>query len=328
MLQCGANCGVQCDVKRPGQLKALLHMRNLQVYRYVDAIARAGSIRKAAEQLSITPSALNRRILALEEELGVEVFDRLGRGVRLSTSGELLVDMMRKHLAEAKLLSSRIADLSGLRRGHVSVACSQAVLPYFLPSQIKLYQLQFPQVTFNIMIRDGEAAQDALLSYDADLVIVFEPLQSAQFHTICAVPQPIQALMSRDHPLAQQDAVRLSDCLDYPLALPSRSYAVRQILDSYAARLPARLEPSIEAESYVLLRNFVADSQAIAFELAIGLPPEKLEAHLVSRPLQVPRSAFGSLYLAQLRERTLPVASARFAQQLMHEFEETWGAQA
>jgi DNA-binding transcriptional LysR family regulator len=306
-------------------VKVMLHMRNLQVYRYVDAIARAGSIRKAAENLAITPSALNRRILALEEELGVDIFDRLGRGVRLSTAGELMVDMMRKHLAQTKVLSSRIADLSGLRRGHVSVACSQAVLPYFLPSQIKLYQAQHPQVTFNVIIRDGEAAQEALLSYVADIAIVFEPLTSADFQTICAVEQPIHALMSRDHPLARRDAVRLSDCLAHPLALPGRSYAVRRILDSYADRLPARLEPSLEAESYVLLRNFVADSDAIAFELAIGLPPEKLGEGLVSRPLKVPRSAFGSLYLAQLRERTLPVASARFARQLAQALQETWG---
>lgn len=229
--------------------KVLLHMRNLQAYRHVDAIARARSIRKAAEHLAITACALNRRILALEDELGVETFDRLGRGVRLSTAGELMVDMMRKHLAGSKAPSSRIADLSGLRRGHVSVACSQAVLPYFLPGQIKLYRAQHPQVTFNVIIRDGEAAQKALLSYAADIAIVFEPLRSADFQTICAVEQPIHALMSRDHPLARRDMVRLSDCLAHPPALPGRFYAVRRILDPYADRLPARLEPSPEAEN-------------------------------------------------------------------------------
>ena len=111
-------------------------MQNLRVYRYIDKISRTGSIRQAAEQLAITPSALNRRVIALEHELGVEIFERLGRGVRLSPAGELLVDAMRKHLAEAEALKSRIADLSGLRRGHVSIACSQAVfcLLYTSPS--------------------------------------------------------------------------------------------------------------------------------------------------------------------------------------------------
>ena len=53
-------------------------MQNLRIYKYVDKIAKTGSIRQAAEQLYITPSALNRRLLALEQELGVKVFERLG----------------------------------------------------------------------------------------------------------------------------------------------------------------------------------------------------------------------------------------------------------
>jgi len=61
-------------------------MRHLQTYRFVDAVARAGSIRGAAESLAITPSALNRRILALEDDLGVAVFERLTRAPRASHS--------------------------------------------------------------------------------------------------------------------------------------------------------------------------------------------------------------------------------------------------
>ena len=109
-------------------------MQNLRIYKYVDKIAKTGSIRQAAEQLYITPSALNRRLLALEQELGVKVFERLGRGVRLSTAGELFIDHIRKHLSETETLKSQIEDLSGLRRGHVTIACTQAALPFFIPA--------------------------------------------------------------------------------------------------------------------------------------------------------------------------------------------------
>lgn len=290
-------------------------MNHLRVYRYIDAIARTGSIRKAAEQLAITPSALNRRVLGLEDELGVQIFDRLGRGVRLSTAGELLIDLIRKHLSEADLLKSRIADLSGLRRGHVSVACSQAVLPYFLPDQIQKYQLAFPQPTFSAYNLDGPEAADALLSYAADIAIVFDPLRHSDFQTVCAVPQPIHAFMAADHPLASLDSVSLSECLDYPLALPTDRYAVRQTLQAHADRISIRLEPSIEADSYVLLQRFVRQTSAVAFELQIGLPTAT-SGGLVARPLRLPKKSLGLLYVAHLKGRTLPVASARFAQQL------------
>ncbi|MEL6523684.1 MAG: LysR family transcriptional regulator [Pseudomonadota bacterium] len=290
-------------------------MNHLRVYRYIDAISRAGSIRQAAEKLAITPSALNRRVIALEHELGVEIFERLGRGVRLSTAGELLVDAMRKHLAETEVLKSRIADLSGLRRGHVSVACSQAVLPHFLPDQIQIYQETFPDVTFSVFNHDGSEAAEALLNYTVDLAVVFEPMRHAEFHTAFAIPQPIHAYMAAGHPLAAKPKVSFSDCLEYPLALPNERYAVRQTVENLANRISFRLHPAIEADSYVLLQRYVVRSNAIAFELQIGLPHLSSQA-LVSRPISLPQSALGRLNLVHLKGRTLPVASARFAQQL------------
>lgn len=292
-------------------------MRNLQLYRYVDAVARAGSIRQAAEQLAITPSALNRRILALEEELGVPVFDRLSHGVRLSAAGELLIHMIRGQLAEVEQLKSRIADLSGLRRGHVSIACSQALLPYFMPEQIAQYQSEFPLVTFRVQVMDGDAAENALLDFDSDLAIVLEPLRRAESQTLLSVPQPIYALMAKDHPIARSGGVRLDTCLEYPLALPTHAYSVRKILDRYAELLSVRLESAVEADSYVLLRNFVQRTQAIAFELRIGVPPELVEGDVCSVPLITPKAPGGSLQVAQLKGRTLSVAAARFGQQLI-----------
>lgn len=61
-------------------------MRHLTTLLYIDAVARAGSIRKAADSLSITSTALNRRLLAIEEDLGVPIFERLPRGVRLNAA--------------------------------------------------------------------------------------------------------------------------------------------------------------------------------------------------------------------------------------------------
>lgn len=291
-------------------------MRNLAVYRYVDAVTRAGSIRKAAELLSITPSALNRRILALEQELGAPLFERLGRGVRLSAAGELIIDMFRRQLAEADQLKSQLADLSGLRRGNVAIACSQALLPFFLPQQIHTYQRAYSGVTFQVYVRDGEAAGEALLDYSADIALVFEPLPRADFQTILSIRQPIHAVMAKDHPLATRASVRLSDCIDYPLALPRVPYAVRNLLEVAAARMSIRLQPAVEAESYVFLKNFASLGRAIAFELEIGVPSELIEPQLVSIPLDLSSKHESLLHLAQMRGRTLSVAASRFAEQI------------
>ena len=86
-----------------------------------------GSIRKAAEQLNLTPSAMNRRIQDLEAEVGTPLFERRPRGVKLTTAGEMFVRYARSQIADAERMKSQVEDLRGLRRGPVLIACSQAL---------------------------------------------------------------------------------------------------------------------------------------------------------------------------------------------------------
>lgn len=297
-------------------------MRHLTTYRYVDEIAKAGSIRSAASSLAITPSALNRRILALEEELGVPIFERLPRGVRLSTAGELLIYHIRSQLSDMERLRSQIADLSGARRGNVAVACSQALLPYFLPEQIENYRRAHPEVTFGVMVRDRDAAEDALTDFSADLALTFEPVRRGEFHTVMSVRQPIHAVMAHTHPLARKKTLRLTDCLDYPLALPSATYGVRSLLEGAADRQRFKFAPAIQAESFEFLRSVASGGETISFQIEIGLPNAKVQGDSVHRPIDERDLPPGLLHLAHLRERALPVAAARFVDQLAGAFVE------
>ena len=298
------------------------YMRNLQIYRYVDTISRTGSIRKAADRLNITSSALNRRILSLEDELGFQIFERIGNGVRLNTAGELVVVMFRKQLAEAERLKSQLADLSGIRRGNVSIACNQALLTYFLPHQIYKYQSEFPNVTFNIMVKDGEQAMDSLRDYSADLALVFEfsSMKTADLQTICTVRQPIHAIMAKSHALSNRATLQFIDCQDYPLALPGNPQSLRDILELTANKTSTPLTPSLTSDDFTFLRNYVRLGEAISFELPIGLPSDSANFDLLNIPVELPDDLSGLLHLAQLRDRTLQVAAARFADQLSQTF--------
>lgn len=294
-------------------------MRNLLIYKYIDVTARAGSVRKAAEILSITPSSLNRRIQSLEQELATPLFERHAKGVRLNPAGELAVHAFRRHVADIEELKSRIEDLKGARRGTVSIVCSQSLLPNFLPKQIQAYRDKFPSVEFRVHMADGEAAENALISYDADLAIVYSPLAMESFETIATMRQPVFAIMSAKHKLASKKRLRLSDCLQYPLALPKSPYAVRNLLDLEAKRLSTALRPIVESESYIFLRNFVTGSDAIGFEIEVGVSQDS-PAGIAVRPLDLCVSDGGLLHLAQLRGRSLPVGAAKFAEQILTSF--------
>ena len=295
-------------------------MRHLTPLVYIDQVAKAGSIRKAAETLAITPSALNRRILAFEDELGVPIFERLARGVRLNTAGEVLVQHIRGQVADMARVRSQIADLSGVRRGHVAIACSEAVLRSFLPCQIEAYRSAYPGVSFAVLRRESAAAERALSEHAADLALVFEPERFVDFQTIMTIDQPVFAVMAPDHPLAGRDVLRLHDCLPFPLALPPAPDGIRSLLEALAARTNARLDLVVQSDSLEFLINSAAVHGTIAFGPAVGLPREGDPPDPVCRPVDSRDIPPRVLYMGQLRDRVLPVAAARFADQLAAAF--------
>ncbi|MBE3640072.1 LysR family transcriptional regulator [Mangrovicoccus algicola] len=300
-------------------------MRFQTTLRYIDAVARTGSIRKAAESLSITSTALNRRILAFEEELGADLFERMSTGVRLSAAGELLLQSARNQLGEMERLRAQIADLKGERRGHVAIACSQALLPYFFPEQISIYRAQHPRVTFKVIQRDRAAAEEALTDRSADLAAVFEPAQPGDFDMLLAVDQPIHAVMAADHPLAQAAQLRLRDCLQYPLVLPTGAISVRGLIEAAARRMSARMQVVVESDNFEFMRNLTLAEPVIAFQIPVGLPGTARSDGTVSRPVDRRDLAAGRVYLGHLRGRVLPVAVAGFARQVQQALAERYG---
>lgn len=292
-------------------------MRHVRLLRYVDAVARTGSIRKAAEQLNITASALNRRIQDLEEELDTPIFERLPRGVRLNAAGEIFIRHIRNQIADLARVRSQIEDLSGFRRGTVAIACSQALAYHILPTRIAAYRERFPRVDFNVQVRDHGEAQGALANFEVDLALVFQPSVMADFQVLATAEQRVVAILAETHPLAGQACLRLRDCARFPLALPDKTYGGRMLIEEALARAAIRIEPALESNSFEFLRNYVRYEQAITFQIEIGAPRELRERHgLVARAIDIRDIKPGRLAMGQLRGRALPVAAAKFAQEL------------
>src|ERR1700731_1772685 len=141
-------------------------MKHLRIMRYVDEVARAGSIRKAADHLNVTASAGNRRIMDPEEELGAGLFERRPRGVPPTAAGEVFVHYLREQDGGVERMKSQIEELRGLRRGTVRIACSQALALDFLPREIAAFRARFPLVQFDVKVFDHERAMGALAAYD------------------------------------------------------------------------------------------------------------------------------------------------------------------
>jgi DNA-binding transcriptional LysR family regulator len=288
-------------------------MKHLRTLTYIAEIARTGSIRRTAEKLNITPSALTRKLQDFEQELGTPVFERIAQGVRLNAAGELLVRHIRDQVSDFERVKSHIADLSGVRRGHVAIACSQAFVDHVLPQEIESYRARFPLVSFSVQVRDYHEAIVALSRHEADLALILQPPPATELHILTSCEQPLCALMSAGHPLAGAGSVRLRDCLRFPLAMPDHSVAIRHLLDTAIARMSLPADILIESNSLEFLRNQVLREQVVTFQVSSGIPAQP---ELVARPIDRRDMPPTTVVLAHLRGRTLPIAASKFADQL------------
>lgn len=292
---------------------------------YIDVVARVGSIRKAAEELAITSTALNRRILSMEDELGVPIFDRLPSGVRLSVAGELFIHHARKQLSDMQRVKSQIADLAGERRGHVSVICGQALMNSFMPEMISEYRLTHPAVTFNVRVGNRNEIEAALTDYSADIALIYEPQLFNDFHCVLDVAQQVRLLIGPDHPLVGRESLRLSEIAEYPMALPTRASGIRFVVEQAAVRLSLVLPITIESDSQILILRSLLQHDTVAFQIQIGLRDAEGNESVQQCTVDARDVGEGRLFLGQLRGRNLPVASARFLEMVAGRLDEKYG---
>lgn len=289
--------------------------RNMRVWKYVDQVARAGSVRQAAERVNITSSALLRRLQDVEHDLGTPIFERYSSGMKLTAAGELLMRWVRSQNADLQRVLSQISELEGLQRGSISIACSQAAQS-FLAQEINSFRRTYPRVKFSVSVTDPQVALQALTDFDTDLVLIFQPFASADLQVIQTLRQRLVAVMDRNHPLAQRPSVRLSECGSYGVALSAPALGGREYLERLLLSAAGRLNVMFDSNSFAMLPSLIVGTEVIGFNLEIGTLEWQYDDRLAIRPISDMARASGPVTLAQLKGRTLPLAAAKFAQQL------------
>ena len=134
---------------------------------------------------------------------------------------------------------------------------------------------------------------------------------------IASIPQRLVVIVRSDHPLAAKKTVRLSECAEYPAALPDRTLSGRQILDEVTTRRDLRFNTLAESNSFEMLRGLVFRCNMISFQIEIGAPSGDLGMGLTGRPVDVRDLPTADLVLCQLRGRSLPIAAATFAELML-----------
>ena len=238
----------------------MLHARMLS---YLDEVARAGSIRKAANRLNVAASAVNRQILALEGDLGTPLFLRLPRRLVLTAAGEVLIRHVRSTLRESEIARAKIEELKGLRRGEITVALMSGLAGNLVPRALTEFRQSNPRVKLHLnLLTTGEAIQQAILAGDADLGLGFDFPSRPGLRTLAASVGRLGAVMAPDHPLAEQAQLRLSECVDHPLAVADATMVIRPYLDAAFAAARVPFDPMGEAMTFLTAHDIDFERRA------------------------------------------------------------------
>ncbi len=280
---------------------------------YFDQAIRDGSIRRAADSLHVAASAVNRQLLQLEAELGVELFVRLPRGIRPTAAGEALLNHVRRWNREATLLQAEVELLKGGVRGTVRVAAAESLTDDVVPNAMKHMRARFPHVDFTLISGDNHRIKAELVAKEADLVCGFDLTDSAHTEIVLTVRAAIGVISTPDHPVAQLEQATLNDCLPHPLIVPDSDWLKHSIMrELFQDRIPFRV--IARTERIGMLKNLVRSGIGIAFMSMAGLRREIDEGTLAWTPLMKGIIKPTSISLVVPRGRVLPPLTSAFVE--------------
>lgn len=255
------------------------------ILRYIDEVARQRSIRKAARVLNVASTAVNRQILKLEEELGTKLFERVPEGVELTSAGAVLVMHARKTLFDYQRAQAELADIRGMRVGHVRLSMLDSFTFELVPAVLDEFFRKQPGVTYTALAANSNDVVDAVACGEVDFGLGFTQHQHPDLRIRFETPTPFGAVVLPNHPLAGRAYVTLEECIQYPIVRTHDPVGKAPYLEEEAKAkgLPAILP--FYTNSMVLSKRAIQAGLGIGIFTKVGFTKEVAADQLRYIPL-------------------------------------------
>jgi len=201
-------------------------------------IVELGSITAAAERLQVAQPALSRQVQALEEELGVTLLRRHGRGIIPTEEGRTLADRARQILSDVDAMVDDVLARDHRLRGTVTLGLPPTVAEVLATPLVAESLRTYPDVKLRIVAGFSGHVQDWLLRGTIDIGVTY---QGAKVPLVRTHPLLLERLFLIEPPGAPSKPITLPEALSRSLILPSPSHGLRKLVDDAAARRSSRL---------------------------------------------------------------------------------------
>jgi LysR family cyn operon transcriptional activator len=282
------------------------------------AAARTLHFTRAARALGVAQPTLSLAIRRLEKSVGVPLFDRVGRQVRLTTAGEVYREQAAAAVGHLSRARRAVADLAGLRGGTLAVGVTHILAASLLPRALAAFHREHPGVALHAeRLTSADVERRLLGELPLDLGITFTKPSSEELLAEELFTEKVVVAAPAGHVFARKKAVAFKELAGAPLALTTRDFATRRLVEATAAERGVRLEVGMEFNDVGLLLATVA-----AAGLATVVARRAVEAQGRTGLRLVPLVGPALSHRAHLlwhRDRYRTAAARRFAEVLRGE---------
>jgi DNA-binding transcriptional LysR family regulator len=247
-----------------------MFMASLDNFRLVVFRAVAGqlSFRKAAEELYLTQPAVSLQIKALEEDIGVQMFDRTGAHIVLTEAGKVLLKYSQQASALLAQAEQKIAALSGDRAGELALGASTTIAQYVLPRLLGDFTREHPRVHLTLISGNTEQIVSAVEEQKIALGFIEGPARSRDVKTEPFLEDELVLIVSAAHEWAELKSISCSEIATVPLLMRERGSGTRRVvemaLEQHGVKLNS-LRIVMELDSTEAIKSAVEAGLGIGF---------------------------------------------------------------
>lgn len=305
-----------------------MELRQLQ---YFVKAAEMLHFTEAANELYVTQSTLSQQIKQLEQELGVLLFDRIGKQVQLTEAGHVFLIHARRILSEVNKGKQALADMSNVIGGELHIGVTYAFTPLLLPV-LAPFSTKYPNVKLFIEYGTTEELQKKLHASELDFILVFQKeSEEEDFDTQTLYTSRIVAVVSKKHALSHQPKVSIEEIATLPMVLPGKGFSSRLFLDDILRKKEIHLNAQIEMNDVHSLLTMVEMGNWVTIlnEKALWGWKNLVAIPIIGKELAMPsfilwprgayRKKAANLFVKELKERMSNQSYQKFRQGNNHD---------
>ena len=239
---------------------------------YFVAVAETGGFSRAAQRCNVSQPSLSQQIMKLEQELGQQLFDRLGRTVTLTEGGQALLPRARAILAEVEEVKAGLSHQINQGHGHLKVGFIPTIAPFLLPPVIKELAKRYPQAELSVYEDLTAVLVHDLVQGKLDVAIMSLPINNKLIATEELFSEPLLVASANRYELIKRASLRAKELAQFPFIALNEVHCLGEQVQSFCYQQDADLEIVCYASQLSTLKS------CIALGLGISLVPQMLAA--------------------------------------------------